>query len=67
MTVVLMPDPRVAAIPVRECGERLADVRTQGDIRVDTRRHDPDGSFAHLRQGLLGSERRPARRGADRA
>ncbi|MEV7127975.1 M15 family metallopeptidase [Streptomyces sp. NPDC093260] len=53
MTVVLMSDPRVAAIPVRECGERLADVRTQGDIRVDTRRHDPDGSFAHLRQGLL--------------
>ncbi|WP_043262167.1 M15 family metallopeptidase [Streptomyces sp. e14] len=53
MTVVLMSDPQVAAIPVRECGERLTDVRTQGDIRVDPRRQDPDGSFAYLRQGLL--------------
>jgi D-alanyl-D-alanine dipeptidase len=44
MTVVLMSDPQVAAIPVRECGERLTDVRTQGDIRVDPRRQDPDGS-----------------------
>ncbi|MFI2645255.1 M15 family metallopeptidase [Streptomyces sp. NPDC018610] len=53
MSVVLMSDPRVAAIPVRECGERLVDVRAHGAIRVDARRRDADGSFAHLRQGLL--------------
>ncbi|NUO97042.1 MAG: M15 family metallopeptidase [Nonomuraea sp.] len=49
--VVLISDPRVAAIPVRECGEPLADVR--GRLRADTRLADADGAYAHLRAGLL--------------
>ncbi|MFC4005601.1 M15 family metallopeptidase [Nonomuraea purpurea] len=49
--VVLISDPRVAAIAVRECGEPLADVR--GRLRVDTRLADDEGAFAHLRSGLL--------------
>ncbi|MEU1389511.1 MULTISPECIES: M15 family metallopeptidase [unclassified Nonomuraea] len=49
--VVLISDPRVSAIPVRECGEPLADVR--GRLRVDTRMADADGAYAHLRAGLL--------------
>ncbi|WP_327086506.1 M15 family metallopeptidase [Nonomuraea sp. NBC_01738] len=49
--IVLISDPRVAAVPVRECGEPLADVR--GRLRVDARLADPDGSYAHLRAGLL--------------
>ncbi|MEU1728241.1 M15 family metallopeptidase [Nonomuraea sp. NPDC005692] len=49
--VVLISDPRVSAIPVRECGEPLADVR--GRLRVDTRMADDDGAYAHLRAGLL--------------
>ncbi|TDC06178.1 dipeptidase [Nonomuraea longispora] len=49
--VVLISDPRVASVPVRECGEPLADVR--GRLRVDTRMADDDGAYAHLRSGLL--------------
>lgn len=46
-----MADPQVAAIPVRECGEPLVDVRTgPTPLLVDARRSDPDGAFAHLRQ-----------------
>ncbi|MFI8348428.1 M15 family metallopeptidase [Streptomyces sp. NPDC085596] len=53
MSVVLMSDRRVAAIPVRECGEPLVDVRAHGALRVDPRKHDAAGAFAHLRQGVL--------------
>ncbi|MFI7364060.1 M15 family metallopeptidase [Streptomyces sp. NPDC050149] len=53
MTIILMSDPRVAAIPVDECGEPLADVRASGILLVDDRRRDAAGAFAHLRQGVL--------------
>lgn len=49
---VLMSDPQVAAIPVRECGEPLVDVRDH-NLRVDPRKHDPLGAFAHVREGVL--------------
>lgn len=49
--VVLMSDPRVTSIPVEECGETLSDVR--GRLRVDGRLADPEGAYAHLREGLL--------------
>jgi hypothetical protein len=45
---VLMSDPRVTAIPVHECGEPLVDVRDHG-FRVDPRKEDPLGAFAHVR------------------
>lgn len=48
--IVLIGDPRVRAVPVRECGEPLVDCR--GRMRVDTRRADPAGHFAHLRAGV---------------
>ncbi|NEE33535.1 M15 family metallopeptidase, partial [Streptomyces sp. SID7982] len=51
MSMIVMSDPRVAAIPVRECGEPLVDVRTGPvPLLVDDRRSDPDGAFAHLRE-----------------
>ncbi|MFE4217851.1 M15 family metallopeptidase [Streptomyces sp. NPDC056844] len=50
--LVLMSDPRVAAIPVRECGEPLVDVRDHA-FRVDPRKQDPLGAFAHVREGVL--------------
>ncbi|WP_245791764.1 M15 family metallopeptidase [Actinacidiphila rubida] len=50
--LVLMSDPQVAAIPVRECGEPLVDVRHH-DFRVDLRKQDPLGAFAHVREGVL--------------
>ncbi|MBT1188782.1 hypothetical protein HET69_33570 [Streptomyces sp. CJ_13] len=49
--IVLMSDPRVAAIPVADCGEPLIDVR--GTLLVDDRRADTTGSYAHLRRGVL--------------
>ncbi|MEW9531489.1 M15 family metallopeptidase [Microbispora sp. NPDC049125] len=49
--VVLISDPRVTSIPVKECGEKLSDVR--GRLRVDGRLADPEGAYAHLREGLL--------------
>ncbi|MFJ7630143.1 M15 family metallopeptidase [Streptomyces sp. NPDC097595] len=51
--IVLMSDPKVAAIPVSECGERLVDVRTTGSLLVDARKQDPANSFAYLREGVL--------------
>ncbi|MFB6478903.1 M15 family metallopeptidase [Streptomyces virginiae] len=53
MSVVLMSDPRVAAIPVVENGEPLADVRDGGDLVLDDRRSDPAHAFAYLRSGVL--------------
>ncbi|MFF4232334.1 M15 family metallopeptidase [Streptomyces sp. NPDC001820] len=51
--IVLMSDPRVAAIPVAECGERLVDVRRGGSLLVDARKQDPANAFAFLREGVL--------------
>jgi D-alanyl-D-alanine dipeptidase len=48
-----MSDPEVAAVPVRECGEQLVDVRRSGQILIDERKHDEGGAFAHLREGVL--------------
>ncbi|MEU8949988.1 M15 family metallopeptidase [Streptomyces sp. NPDC048489] len=50
--LVLMSDPRVAAVLVRESGEPLVDVRDHG-FRVDPRKQDPLGAFAHVREGVL--------------
>jgi zinc D-Ala-D-Ala dipeptidase len=52
--IVLMSDPRVAAVPVQECGERLVDVRRDSPLLVDDRKwQDSAGAFAHLREGVL--------------
>ncbi|MEV6156724.1 M15 family metallopeptidase [Nonomuraea sp. NPDC052129] len=58
--IVLISDPRVAAIPVRDNGEELADVR--GRLRVDERMADRVGAYAHLRSGLLARLERAERR-----
>jgi zinc D-Ala-D-Ala dipeptidase len=47
-----MSDPIIAAVPVRERGERLVDVRADGRLLVDPRKHYPHGHFAHLREGV---------------
>lgn len=52
--IVLMSDPRVAAVSVQECGERLVDVRRDSLLLVDERKwHDSAGAFARLREGVL--------------
>jgi D-alanyl-D-alanine dipeptidase len=49
--IVLISDPRVTSIAVQESGEPLVDVR--GVLAVDGMLADPDGAYAHLREGLL--------------
>ncbi|WP_317447004.1 M15 family metallopeptidase [Streptomyces collinus] len=51
--IVLMSDPKVAAVPVADRGEPLVDVRLQESLAVDSRRADDTGAFAHLREGVL--------------
>ncbi|MEU5220036.1 M15 family metallopeptidase [Streptomyces sp. NPDC020807] len=51
--IILMSDPRVAAIPVAECGEPLVDLRADGRLAVDPRKEDADGAFSHLRAGVV--------------
>jgi D-alanyl-D-alanine dipeptidase len=50
--IVPMSDPRVAAIPVADCGEPLVDVRSDGRLLIDARRRDAAGAFARLREGV---------------
>jgi D-alanyl-D-alanine dipeptidase len=47
--IVLLSDPRIAEVPVKECGEPLVDLRTVEALRVDQRLADPEGVFAHVR------------------
>ncbi|MFF4255653.1 M15 family metallopeptidase [Streptomyces sp. NPDC001663] len=50
--LILMSDPRVAAVPVVENGEPLVDVREL--LLVDDRKHkDSHGAEIHLRRGVL--------------
>ncbi|MBT2676644.1 hypothetical protein J7E95_38855 [Streptomyces sp. ISL-14] len=44
--IVLMPDPKIAAIPVADCGEPLVDVRLHEPLAVDSRKADRTGAFA---------------------
>ncbi|MEE1829502.1 M15 family metallopeptidase [Streptomyces sp. SP17KL33] len=50
--IILMSDPRVAAVPVYECGEPLVDVR-RGPLLVDVRKQDDSDAFFYLREGVL--------------
>ena len=48
-----MGDPRVAAVPVRDVGEELLDVRDGDLLPVSGLRTDPAGAFAHVRSDVL--------------
>jgi D-alanyl-D-alanine dipeptidase len=51
--IVLIADPRVAALPVIDCGEPLVDLAERADsITVDDRLSDPQGDWRHVRSGL---------------
>jgi D-alanyl-D-alanine dipeptidase len=51
--VILMSDARVAAVPLRERGDPLADTRSSSVLLVDKRKQDSLGAFAHLRQEVV--------------
>ncbi|MER5373147.1 M15 family metallopeptidase [Streptomyces sp. NPDC002553] len=51
--LILLSDRRVAETPVVENGERLVDARDSAVLRVDARKADADGSYAHVRADVL--------------
>ncbi|MET9441198.1 M15 family metallopeptidase [Streptomyces sp. NPDC006610] len=51
--IILLSDHRVAATRVADNGEPLVDAREVAALRVDTRKADDDGSYAHLRADVL--------------
>lgn len=51
--IILLSDPRVAAVSVEECGEPLADVRDTDGLFMDVRKADDTGAYAHLRTGVV--------------
>lgn len=51
--IVLMADPAVTSIPVRENGESLRDLRGDSSLLLDARRADAEGAYAHLRAGVV--------------
>ncbi|MFJ5674743.1 nitrilase-related carbon-nitrogen hydrolase [Streptomyces sp. NPDC093097] len=57
--ITLMADPAVAAVPVRECGEPLVDVRIAapgllvGDVEGEAPVEGEGGAFAQLREGVV--------------
>ena len=51
--VILLSDPRIALVPVMDCGEPLAEVRSIPELGLDLREQDPDGAFGRVRTGVL--------------
>jgi D-alanyl-D-alanine dipeptidase len=51
--VVLMSDPKVAMVPVHECGQKLVDVRPCEVLSVSSLCEDAHGHFAQVRSGVL--------------
>ncbi|MEV0592499.1 M15 family metallopeptidase [Nonomuraea cavernae] len=47
--IVLLSDPRIAEVPVKECDEPLVDLRALESLRVDRRLADPEGAYARVR------------------
>lgn len=50
--MLLLSDPRIAAVPVADNGEELRDVR-DGGLLLDSREADPEGYYAQLRVGVI--------------
>ena len=50
--IVLMADPRVAAVPVTDCGEPLADVRLRDSLAVDDRCAERQGRSPICEKGF---------------
>ncbi|MGR6918758.1 M15 family metallopeptidase [[Actinomadura] parvosata] len=50
--ITLLSDPRVAAVPVIDCGEPLFDLRKLAALLLDHRQADEAGDYARVRVGL---------------
>jgi D-alanyl-D-alanine dipeptidase len=50
--VILLSDPRLGRIDVDECGHPLIDLRRDARLRLDARKADPAGAYAHVRSNV---------------
>jgi D-alanyl-D-alanine dipeptidase len=50
--VTLIADPRVLAIPIRDCGEPLGDLRDVAGVAFDARKRDHAELWLHARSGV---------------
>jgi D-alanyl-D-alanine dipeptidase len=51
--MILLSDPRVQRVPVRECGEPLAQVADVASLRLDERERDVHEVWGQVRAGVL--------------
>ncbi|MEV4118324.1 M15 family metallopeptidase [Micromonospora sp. NPDC049645] len=51
--MILLSDPRVAAVPSADDGDPLVDLRGLPELRLDGRAADPAGAYARLRAGVV--------------
>ena len=51
--MILLSDPRVAAVPSTDNGEPLIDLRTVPALRLDDRQADPAGAYCRLRAAVV--------------
>lgn len=51
--IILMSDPRVGAVRIRECGEPLVDIRQRSRLLVDPRKQFDSSDYFYLREGLV--------------
>ncbi|TDC38077.1 dipeptidase [Micromonospora sp. 15K316] len=50
--MILLSDPRVAAVRSEDDGDELVDLREVSELRLDTRAADPTGSYARVRRAV---------------
>ncbi|MCE4944129.1 dipeptidase [Streptomyces albulus] len=50
--MIVLSDPRVADVPVRDCGEPLAEVAELPRVTLDPGERDPDGAYGRARAGV---------------
>jgi D-alanyl-D-alanine dipeptidase len=51
--MILLCDPRIAAVSAADDGDPLVDLRSVPDLRLDDRAADSDGAYAWLRRGVV--------------
>ncbi|MEU4470177.1 M15 family metallopeptidase [Micromonospora sp. NPDC023888] len=51
--MILLSDPRVAAVPSADDGDPLLDLRELPELRLDGRAADPAGAYARLRAAVV--------------
>jgi D-alanyl-D-alanine dipeptidase len=51
--MIVLSDPRVAAVPLRDCAEPLVEVESVASVRLDPREQDPAGAYGRVRLGVL--------------